>query len=153
MKTIILFLLIFSIKLNAQDTIKHIFNFTGKTTHYAVIDKDYIPHIVDTVVNQERIIHIAKDNSMFEVGFEIDSVMIYIEYYIDKVYTSTNHNITLNSSNNHYTNYLAFDEDGYPMLLMLSFEQDHCYLYYYWNDTERSFKKSEKIVLTSVDTE
>jgi hypothetical protein len=146
MKTTIIFLLIF-IKLNAQTNVKHNFNFSGKVEHYATIDKDYIPHIKDTLIGQERLLHIANDNSMFEVGFDIDSVMVYIEYYVDKVYVTTNHNITLNSSNNHYTNYLAFDEDGYPMLLMVSFEEDHAFLYYYWDDEQRSFQKSERLSL------
>jgi len=50
-------------------------------------------------------------------------------------------------------NYLAFDSQNYPMLLMISLEQDVAFLYYYWDNNTNTFKKSEKLILTSIDEE
>lgn len=151
MKTIILFLLIFAIKLNAQEQTQQ-FNFLAKVDCYAKIDASLMPFLIDTITGQERSIRLAKDGSMFEIGFEIDSLpLINVEYYVEKIYKSNNYNSTTGKGNKEFMNYLAFDSQNYPMLLMISLEQDVAYLYYYWDNNSNTFRKSEKLILTVID--
>lgn len=151
MKTIIAFLLIFVIKLNAQQQIQQ-FNFLAKVESYAKIDSTLTPFLQDTIAGQERSIKLAKDGSMFEIGFEVDSLpLINVEYYIEKIYKTTNHNSITGKGNKEFMNYLAFDSQNYPMLLMISLEQDVAYLYYFWDNNANTFKKSEKLILTAID--
>jgi hypothetical protein len=150
MKTIILFLLIFSIKLNAQQLTQQL-SFEAKVTSYAKIDANLTPTLVDTIAGQKRIISLAKDGSLFELGFQIDSSIIKVEYYIEKIYKTTNYNQTTGKSNTEFMNYLAFDSENYPMLLLVSLDQTTAYLYYYWNNDENTFKKSEKLALTVIN--
>jgi hypothetical protein len=37
------------------------------------------------------------------------------------------------------------------MLLLVSLDQTTAYLYYYWNNDENTFKKSEKLALTVIN--
>jgi len=153
MKTIIAFLLIFVIKLNAQQQTQK-FNFSAKVESYAKIDNNLTPFLQDTIAGQERSIKLAKDGSLFEIGFEVDSLpLIHVEYYVEKIYKTTNHNATTGKGNKEFMNYLAFDSQNYPMLLMISLEQDVAFLYYYWDNNTNTFKKSEKLILTSIDEE
>lgn len=151
MKTLAIFLIIFSTKLFSQET--QCLAFEGEVQSYAKIGLNYTPHVFDTTVGQSRIIKLSKDGSLFEIGWEIDTLeMINIEYYIEKVYQTTNYNETTKKGNNRFINYLAFDEGHYPLLLMISLDQTYCYLYYYWSNEDNSFKKSEKIALTKLDS-
>jgi len=149
MKPIILFLLIFAIKLNAQQQL----DFSAKVLSYAKIDANLTPALVDTTVGQHRSISLAKDGSLFELGFEVDSSIVKVEYYIERIYKTTNYNQITGKSNTEFMNYLAFDNDNYPMLLMISLDQTTAYLYYYWNNEENTFKKSEKLALTAINEE
>ena len=151
MKPIILFLLIFAIKLNAQQVQQ--LDFSAKVESYAKIDANLTPALVDTTVGQHRSISLAKDGSLFELGFEMDSSIVKVEYSIERIYKTTNYNQTTGKSNTEFMNYLAFDNDNYPMLLMISLDQTTAYLYYYWNNAENTFKKSEKLALTAVNDE
>ena len=153
MKTTILFLLIFCIKLIAQQPIQHL-EFSAKVESFAKIDSTLTPYLVDTIVGQQRSIKLSPDASLFELGFEVDSLpLIKVEYYVERIYKTTNYNKTTGKSNKEFMNYLAFDKENYPMLLMISLDQDVAYIYYYWNNEQNTFKKSEKLILTSIDGE
>jgi len=92
MKTTILFLLIFCIKLIAQQPVQHL-EFSAKVDSYAKIDSTLTPFLQDTIAGQSRSIKLTKDGSMFEIGFEVDSLpLIHVEYYVEKIYKTTNYN-------------------------------------------------------------
>lgn len=154
MKKLFSLLLIFiSVNMLAQEDKLGAIYF-GNVENFARTNKDYTNTItIDTIVGQGRVIKIAGDHSLFELGWHFDDSYIFKEYYIEKIFTSTNKNEKLNTINNHYVNYVGFDEDHYPLLLMMSFDNTHCYLFYYWDGKEKMFLKSEKVVFSAVTNE
>lgn len=151
MKTTILFLLL-TLGVLAQDSIQRaapvMSYYDGTVTAFAHTNKDFSNTLIDTTVGQIRQITIASDHSLFEIKWQLenyDKGLFPMEYYVEKVYPSTTYNETTKKGNNHYINYLAFDSEHFPMLLMISDDQTHGYLYYYWSSDSKSFLRSEKI--------
>jgi len=148
MKTTILFLLL-TIGLIAQPN-KPIYEFfDGTVVAFANVNKDFTNTKKDTLVGQIRQILLATDNTLFQISWQMSTdkeSLFHMEYYIEKIYPSVTYNETTGKGNNRYINYLAFDKEHYPMLMMISEDKSHCYLYYYWDNSNKQFKKSEKII-------
>ena len=151
MKTTILLMLL-TLGVIAQNTAPISFFYDGTVVAFANTNKDFSSTVIDTTVGQIRKITIAADHSLFEVQWQLENnneTLFPMEYYIEKAYPTTVYNETTKKGNNHYVNYLAFDSDHYPMMLMISENESHGYLYYYWSSEDKAFKKSEKIVFAA----
>ncbi len=86
-----------------------------------------------------------------KIGIEwlIEKDTIRIQYQIERIYISRNYN-SINNKTTENLNLLSFDNDNYPLLLLVPIEnRDFLYIYYFWNNKADVFQKSEKIMITS----
>ena len=75
--------------------------------------------------------------------------LFYANYKISKVFSTTSFNQTTKKDSK-YISYQCFDEDNYPLLIMLSIDKSHCYFHYFWSSSENVYLKSEKITLSKI---
>ena len=127
-------------------------NFTGHVYAFAHSNKDFTNTIIDTITNQWRVLKINSADSLIVIGWEMGdtSSLYYMAYKIVKIYNSKNLDQNTHLKNK-FTNYLTFDIDNYPLLIVMSLNKSHCFLYYYWSSISKSFLKSEKIMLTKTE--
>jgi len=129
--------------------------FDGTVVAFANVNKDFTTTKKDTAVGQVRQITLATDHTLFQISWQMNEstdTLFHMEYYVEKIYPSVTYNETTKKGNNRYINYLAFDKEYYPMLLMVAEDNSHGYLYYYWDSASKQFKKSEKIVFAPIKT-
>lgn len=145
MKPIYLVLIIFILRIGTTNAQKYNF-ITGKVIKYTKVH-NYKHTIVDTIIGHFRSLTIDTVTNKVWIQFEVEGGKVPIEYNITKTANTINNNQTT-KKNEPYLNIHLKDNSGYPMLIMLSTDLNVFYLYYFWDNTENGFLKSEKIEIT-----
>ena len=128
-----------------------IINFsTGMVASYATYKNDTSQAIlIDTVVGQYRSFAIDSIEKKMGVEWLVEKDTLRVQYHIDKIYITENYNSSTKMTDQ-YVNFLAFDNENYPLLLLFPKEdKDFIYVYYYWNNKANAFLKCEKIVIVN----
>lgn len=103
--------------------------------------------MVDTITGQFRSLTIDTVAKKVWIQWEIDKVKYPVEYNILKIANTVNFNQTT-KKNEPYLSINLKDTEDYPLLIMLTKNLKFFYLYYFWNNAENGFVKSEKIEIT-----
>lgn len=120
----------------------------GTVIKYSVIS--HFKHtIIDTVVGQSRTLTIDTIAKKIWIQWQIKENIIPMIYNIASIKNSINYNQTT-KKNEPYLLINCFDEDDYPLMIMISKDYKYVFLYYFYNNEEKSFKKSEKIEVKEI---
>ncbi len=144
--TIILIILAFG--LMAQDKKSELGMYTGKVKAFATINADFTNTLIDTVVNQTRTILINSSDSVIEIGWQLendDPTLFHMTYKIEKEYRGTLTDQKTQLQSDSY-NYLMFDSENFPLMIVMAFDKSYCNIYYFWDSGRKAFQKSEKVV-------
>lgn len=123
---------------------------TGTVMSFAaLLNKDSIPVLIDTIVGQYRSVTIDTTAREISIIWHIDNDSVMVKYNIEEIYQTESHYI-VNNKPVLYLNMLAFDQENYPVLVLFPIDDlNYIFFYYYWSDKEDIFQKSEKVQITS----
>ncbi len=126
---------------------------TGTVMSFATnLNKGLMPVLIDTVVGQYRAVTIDTTAKTIVLVWTVDNDSISVNYNIEKIYQTESHYIA-NNKPAMYLNLLAFDKENYPVLVLFPIDDlNYIFFYYYWNEKEGKFQKSEKVQITSSKT-
>lgn len=140
MKKIVILLLI-SLKVFSQDT--NFLEYDASVTMFCKLEpnsKSYLK--LDTIVTDPiRKIKIANDGSEFEIGFPVDSEIVYINFKVAS--KGTVHH----KDGKEYSYYMGYDEDEFPLVLYISKDKLYSIFYYFYTEEINAYSKCEKLTL------
>lgn len=123
---------------------------SGSVESYVTFkDSSYDAIILDTITGHFRSIAIDTINNKVGILWQIDSDTMSTEYNIEKIYQSENYNQTTQKQEI-YSNILSYDNDRFPMLVVVSGDLKTIFLYFYYSRENHCFMKGEKISISKI---
>ena len=144
MKKIVILLLI-SLKMISQNP--NFIKYDANVTMFCKLEPNSKTYVkLDTIVNDPtRKIKIANDDSEFEIGFPVDSEIVYINFKVGS--KGTVHH----KDGKEYSYYMGYDEDEFPLTLYISKDKLYSMLYYFYTEEINEYSKCEKLKLKKID--